>query len=227
MSRDKYGHYVNDKGVEIKASTSSSGKDKIDIYDSCPAENKDHGSIHINFNSNSGTGTITDTTSGSTETTSIGCYLTTACMRHMQNKFDDIYMPKPNIMRIEYNGKWYEIEQVTADTLTLPADIQHIKENENFKITEVLANPLPATGYSVVTATDYFIKLFSSISPAYEQTIDELMLSQGADTITIFTKATWIPKFPFTYAKKYYINLRTPNNGPLSDVKKKLKNEMI
>ena len=52
------------------------------------------------------------------------------------------------------------------------------------------------------------------------------MLSQGADTITIFTKATWIPKFPFTYAKKYYINLRTPNNGPLSDVKKKLKNEI-
>ena len=145
----------------------------------------------------------------------------------LENKFDDIYMPKPNIMRIEYNGKWYEIEQVPADTLTLPADIQHIKENENFKITEVLANPLPATGYSVVTATDYFIKLFSSISPAYEQTIDELMLSQGADTITIFTKATWIPKFPFTYAKKYYINLRTPNNGPLSDVKKKLKNEMI
>nr|DAH62617.1 MAG TPA: hypothetical protein [Caudoviricetes sp.] len=89
MSRDKYGHYVNDKGVEIKASTSSSGKDKIDIYDSCPAENEDHGSIHINFDSNSGTGTITDTTSDSTETTSIGCYLTTACMRHMQNKFDD------------------------------------------------------------------------------------------------------------------------------------------
>ena len=64
-------------------------KNKIDIYDSCPAENEDHGSIHINFDSNSGTGTITDTTSGSTETTSIGCYLTTACMRHMQNKFDD------------------------------------------------------------------------------------------------------------------------------------------
>ena len=31
MSRDEYGHYVNDKGVEIKASTSSSCKTKIDI----------------------------------------------------------------------------------------------------------------------------------------------------------------------------------------------------
>lgn len=89
MSRDKYNHYVNEKGVEIKASTSSSGKDKIDIYDSCPAENEDHGSIHINFDSDSGTGTITDTTSGSTETTNVGCYLTTACMRYMQENFDD------------------------------------------------------------------------------------------------------------------------------------------
>lgn len=145
----------------------------------------------------------------------------------LENKFDDIYMPQANIMRIEYNDKWYEIEQVTADTLTLPPDVKNIKDNDNFKITEIITNPLPATGYSIVTATDYFIKLFSSISPAYEQTIDELMLSQGADTVTIFTRATWIPKFPFTYIKKYYINVRTPNNGPLSDVKKKLKNEMI
>lgn len=89
MARDSYGHYVNDKGVEIKASTSSSGKDKIDIYDSCPAENEDHGSIHINFDSDTGKGTITDTTSGETETTNIGCYLTTACMKHMEDKFDD------------------------------------------------------------------------------------------------------------------------------------------
>lgn len=145
----------------------------------------------------------------------------------LKNKFDDIYMPQPNIMRIEYNGHWYEIEQVKAETLTLPSDISDAAENENIQITELITNPLPATGYSVVSATDYILKLFSSISPAYEQTIDDLMLSQGADTVTIFTKATWIPKFPFTYAKKYYINVRTPNNGPLSDVKKKLKNNML
>lgn len=145
----------------------------------------------------------------------------------LENRFDDIYMPQSNIMRIEYNGQWYEIEQVTAETLTLPSDMKNIKENENFKITELITNPLPATGYSVVTVTDYFIKIFSSISPAYEQTIDELMLSQGADTVSILTKATWIPKFPVTYIRKYYTNIRTPNNGPLSDVKKKLKNEML
>lgn len=144
----------------------------------------------------------------------------------IENKCDDIYMPKPNLMRIQYNGQWYEIEQVAAETLTLPEDITNIKENENFKITEIITNPIPATGYSVVTATDYFIKLFSSISPAYEDTIDELMLSKGADTVNIFMRASWIPKFPITYIKKYYINVRTPNNGPLADVKQNLKNQM-
>ena len=144
----------------------------------------------------------------------------------LDNIFDDIYMPKPNIMRIQYNGQWYEIEQVSSETLTLPDDVTKIKENENFKITEIINNPIPATGYSVVTATDYFIKLFSSISPAYEDTIDELMLSKGADTVNIFMRASWIPKFPITYIKKYYINVRTPNNGPLADVKQNLKNQM-
>lgn len=91
MGRDKYGHYVNEQGVEIRASTSSSGKDKIDFYDKCPAEHRDqeHGSIHINFDSDTGKGTITDTTSGTSETTHIGCYLTTACMEHMHDTFDD------------------------------------------------------------------------------------------------------------------------------------------
>ncbi len=30
----------------------------------------------------------------------------------LNNVFDDIYMPEPNIMRLKYLGQWYEIEQV-------------------------------------------------------------------------------------------------------------------
>lgn len=142
----------------------------------------------------------------------------------LPNKFDDIYMPKPNIMHIQYNGKWYEIEQVNSETLTLPAGID--KNTEGFRITELITNPIPATGYSVVTTADYFIKIFSSISPAYEDTIDELMLSKGADTVSIFMQALWLPKFPYTYVKNYYKNVRTPNNGPFSGVKDNLKQKM-
>lgn len=89
MDKDEYGHYVNDEGVEIKVSTDKNGKDHIDIYDSCPAENPDHGSIHINFNSDTGEGTIVDTTSGEKETTDTSCYLTTACMKNFKENFDD------------------------------------------------------------------------------------------------------------------------------------------
>lgn len=140
--------------------------------------------------------------------------------------FDEIYMPKPNIMRIEYNGQWYEIEQIAGGEIELPEDVKNIKENKNFKVTEFVKDPLTASGYSAVTFTDYFLKIFSSISPSHEETIDELMLSQGADTVNIFIKWTWLPKYPFTFAKKYYHNIRTPNNGPLSNVKSDLKKKL-
>ena len=140
----------------------------------------------------------------------------------LDNKFDDIYMPKPNIMRIQYNGQWYEIEQVAGGEFTPPEDVQNIKNDKNFMVTAFIKDPVTASGYSAVTFTDYFIKIFSSISPAHEETIDELMLSQGAETVNIFIKFTWLPKYPFTFAKKYYHNIRTPNNGPLSDVKNEL-----
>lgn len=144
----------------------------------------------------------------------------------LENKFDDIYMPKPNIMRINYNGVWYEIEQVRGETLALPKDVQDIKGDENFKISELIAKPGTATGYSVVTFTDYLLKIFSSVSPAHEKTIDELMLSQGAETVSIFIKLGWLPKYPVVYVRNYYNTLRTPNNGPLSDVKYELKRRL-
>ena len=139
---------------------------------------------------------------------------------------DDIYMPKPNIMRVKYNGEWYEIEQVTAETLTLPDDIKKLKEDKSFKITKLVTSPGAASKYSLVTATDYTLKVFSSISPAYEATIDELMLSQGAEAISIFMKIGWLPKFPIVYAKNYYKILRNPDNGPLSNVKDSIKQEL-
>ena len=139
------------------------------------------------------------------------------------NIFDDLYMPKPNIMRIEYNGQWYEIEQVSSDTLKLPDDVKTVKDNENFKVSNIVVNTGVASGYSVLTFSDYLIKLFSSISPAHEDTIDQFMLSQGAETVSILIKLTWLPRYPFTYARNYYKYVRNPNNGPLAEIRNKLK----
>ncbi len=144
----------------------------------------------------------------------------------LENKFDDIYMPKPNIMRIKYEGEWYEIERIASEELQLPEDITTVKTDKNFKVTNLITDTGAVSGYSVLTFTDYLIKVFSSISPAHEETIDELMLSQGAETVSIFIKLSWLPKYPYTYVRKYFSNLRNPNYGPLVDVRNELKQKI-
>lgn len=145
----------------------------------------------------------------------------------LENEFDDIYMPKPNVMRISYNGEWYELEQVNSETLTLPTDAKHnLATKEDLNLHNIVVNTGVMSGYSVLTFSDYLIKLISSISPAHEDTIDELMLSQGAETVSIFMKLSWLPKYPITYIKKYYQNVRNPNNGPLSGVRSELKKQI-
>lgn len=144
----------------------------------------------------------------------------------LENRFDDIYMPKPNVMVIVYNGQQYQIEGIQGDELTLPSNLYSLKDDSNFTITELVTKPGVTTGYYSVTATNYLLKIFSSISPAYEDTIDELMFLQGADAAGVIMKFSWLPKFPFVYAKHYYQNLVAPNNGPLSGVKTNLKKQL-
>lgn len=136
-------------------------------------------------------------------------------------EFEDIYMPQKNVFVIKYDGEWFKMEQIGS----IPNVMQLTSKTNNdgkFKITDVFVNTGIATSYSLLTITDYSLKVVSSISPSYESTIDELMFSQGAETVSIFMKLTWLPQFPYTYAKKYYENVRTPNNGPLSDFRSKL-----
>lgn len=145
----------------------------------------------------------------------------------LENKFDDIYMPTPKSLRIKHEGEWYEIERWQAGNFEVAENVTKVTINEqDFKVTHLINNTGVWSGYSALTFSDYFIKIFSSISPAYEDTIDELMLSHGTDTVTIFMKFSWLPKFPFTYAKKYYNNFIAPNNGPLSDVRADVKKQL-
>lgn len=144
----------------------------------------------------------------------------------LENEFDDIYMPSPHEMLVQYQGKWSKIESVSEKEITLPSDINKIAEDKDFKITNLMLNTGVGAGYSVVTLTDYLLKIISSISPAYEATIDELMYSQGADTISILMKLSWLPKFPIVYIKQYYRQLRSPNNGPLSATRSLLKQQL-
>jgi len=86
----------------------------VDVYDRDPRD-KDHKSIHVNWDSNTGKGNIVDTTKGSKERTDIGCYLTTACMKHFKENFDD---------------KCYELEVLRwfRDNFVSKEDIKHYYE---------------------------------------------------------------------------------------------------
>lgn len=145
----------------------------------------------------------------------------------LDNIFDDIYMPTANELILVYGKQTYKIERPKGEKLEIPVDMQMISENtDDIKITEIASSPIASTGYYGVTVTDYALKVISSISPAYEQTIDELMFSKGADSVSVLKKFSWIPKFPFVYAKKYYKHLTAPNNGPLNSVKTNLKQKI-
>ena len=137
----------------------------------------------------------------------------------IDNICDDIYMPSTNSMKIKYLGVWYEINNVSADNLDMSDILNNLQKTKTFNVTDIVADTGAISGYSVLTFSDYLIKVFSSISPAHEETIDDLILSQGVDAVDIISKFTWVPKYPVTFAKKYYVHVRNPFNGPLSDLR--------
>ena len=113
----------NDKPI-IKATTPNSDKydAKIDVYTSDPRG--PHESIHIAVDSDSKSAHIIDTTNGSTEHTDIKCYLTTACMRHFQNQFDDncyeltvLRWFRDNFVSKEDKEHYYEIAPIIVETI--------------------------------------------------------------------------------------------------------------
>ena len=89
MGRDKYGNYVNDKGVTIKISEDKSGKDHISFYDG-PVDG-DHSAVHINVDYDKGSWSSQTHGEGhsDSEPSSGGCYLTSACMKKLADKFSD------------------------------------------------------------------------------------------------------------------------------------------
>ena len=140
----------------------------------------------------------------------------------LDNIFDDIYMPDFSTLVLVHNGTIMEVKRQTGQDINIPFDIQTINKNvKTVGISDLASYPLTSTGYYSVTATDYLLKIISSISPSYEETIDELMFSQGADTVSVLVKCSWIPKFPFVYTKNYFKNVVNPYSGPLNKTKQK------
>ena len=75
-------------GTWIGAREDKRGKDHVDIYDNDPRDIHNE-SIHIKYNGEKKGTLVTKTGDNPTETADISCFLTTACMRYMQENFDD------------------------------------------------------------------------------------------------------------------------------------------
>lgn len=127
--RDKYGNYVNKKDVRIKINTDKNGKEHISFYDS--EVDQPHGTVHVNidYQDSSWTSTTHSEDRTDTEHSSGECYLTSACMMHFQENFDDnceelmiLRWFRDNFVPEEEIQHYYEIA---------PAIVQKINEVEN------------------------------------------------------------------------------------------------
>ena len=119
------------------------------------------------------------------------------------NKIDLIEKEKL-LKLIDMYSKEYNFEAVIPISALKNENTKRVSyQDRDFTITRLVTQTGKRSSYYAVSATDYTIKLLSSISPAYEETIDDLMLSHGADTVSIITKPFWIVQFPYVYMKKY------------------------
>lgn len=91
MGRDKYGNYVNEKGVTIKVEQDKNGKDHINFYDGPVDEKENHSAVHINVDYEKGdwNSKTHDKNHSNPGSGSGGCYLTSACMKKHAEQFDD------------------------------------------------------------------------------------------------------------------------------------------
>lgn len=120
-SRDKYGNYVNDAGVTIKVSTDKNGNDHIGFYDGPVYEEDNHKGQHININYEKKEWDASyheenhEKPEDGSGTGSGGCFLTSACMKHMKQNFDD------NCYELR-TLRWFRDNYVSKD------DIKHYYE---------------------------------------------------------------------------------------------------
>ena len=79
--------FIKVTGYGDKKESGKSGA-KIDFYSSDPKAGP-HDSIHIKVNTDNKTYEVITKINGEKESSSGGCYLTSACMKYFQDKFDD------------------------------------------------------------------------------------------------------------------------------------------
>ena len=137
--RDKYGNYVNDKGVTIKINTDKNGNDHISFYGGEIDQPHDAAHVNVNYDKESWSSTTHGPDKSDTSSGSGGCYLTTACMKHFMNNFND---------------KCYELQLLRwfRDNFVSKEDVDHYYETAPIIVSAI--NQLPNN--NVIYSQIYF-----------------------------------------------------------------------
>lgn len=122
--RDKYGNYVNDKGVTIKINTDKNGNDHIGFYGGEVDKPHDAAHVNVNYDKESWSSTTHGPDKSDTNSGSGGCYLTSACMKYFQEKFDDncyeltvLRWFRDNFVSKEDIEHYYEVALIIVETI--------------------------------------------------------------------------------------------------------------
>ena len=155
MGRNERGEYVNDKGVTIKISTDKKGRDHISFYDKDPST-PNHSAAHINVDSSSKSYSVTTHNSDKSQKDSHSgsCYLTSACMKHFQDEFDDncyeltvLRWFRDNFVSKEDIALYYEVAP------TIVENIDALEDND--KIYDYIYNHIVEACVKAIENGDY------------------------------------------------------------------------
>lgn len=150
--KNKYG-YEHDDGHYSKM-TGNDTNSSYSVYDKNPSE-EDHSAIHVNINTDTGKGSIVEHDGdGNTEKTDISCYLTTACMRHHAENFNDkcdeletLRWFRDTFVSKQDKEHYYEIAP------SIVAELENV--NDNDKIYEYIYNNVVKVSVEAIKNKDY------------------------------------------------------------------------
>ncbi len=119
-------------GTVIKV-TGGGNKDNasVSVYTGDYRDPDNHSAIHINVNTKTGKGSIVEhgENHSNNQKTDTQCYLTTACMRHFQENFDD-NCEELNILRW-FRDKFVSKEDIKNYYIVAPIIVEEIEKLEN------------------------------------------------------------------------------------------------
>ena len=168
-----------DDKKEIKVTPYKDGSGaKIDIYSPDP-RTKPHDSIHLKVNTDKGTYESVTKVDGNKETSSGGCYLTTACMRRFNEDFDDAgyeltvlrWFRDTFVSKIDINH-YYEIAPIIVDAINENPECDKIYDYIYENVIDECIKAIEQEDY------EFAYNRYKSSILAFEETYAKPMLGQ-------------------------------------------------